>query len=1074
MSFVSFIVYFIGFRFKILHFTRHVIISRYSQIVKVKAICYNLSVMYLKSLEINGFKSFSQKTVLSFTPPKGEMQGITAIVGPNGSGKSNVADAIRWVLGEQSMKILRAKKSEDIIFAGSEAKGKMSMASVTMIIDNSDHKLPIDYDELVLTRRAYREGDNEYLVNGHPVRLIDLQLLLAKAQFGQGSYSVVGQGMIDRLLLQTPAERKDFFDEAFGIKEFQIKRHQAILKLARTKENMDQAEALLAEVTPRLKSLSRQVKKLEQRQEVEKELRELQEAYYVTLWDKNEKHLNELKVKLVEIGAAYKNSNDELTLVQMELAELAKESSREDLYNELQHSYQELVQQKNKLDKESSALAGRMQVEYSKAGKHNVGWLESKTVSLKQEQDKLQYQIDEAHKLLNSLREEQNKKKNEMDRLTVERVELRGRLSSLETKFVQAKSEQNFFQAAGLKAVQAILSQQNRFGRIYGALAQLGEVQQKYQIALDTAAGSHLSSIVVVNDNVAEECISFLRQEHLGVATFLPLNKIRPRILPHDIQEFLNVPGVHGLAVNLVKFSEKFNDIFSFVFGNTLVVENIEIARKIGIGRVRMVTLEGDMIETSGSMRGGYRRQKNIGLSFANHFAGNVNGSDVVDQSSQIVEMKNELDKVEKSYDETQKTLLVVKSQAEIENKKQEFLREQKHILNQELASLEQELSLQTMSKEEYSVALQEVAKNKEELDKAIVQLERDMAGVQTRIEDFHKEEERKKQRIFALQDAMQAAQAKLNKVISEKNDIEIVAAKVDTKQEDLMNEIYQELHSSIESIVRREGQSIELENIEAVQDQIQKLKYTLSLVGGIDEEVFEEYKETQARHDGLTSQLDDLKKAFNDLESLVVELDEMMKKRRDKSFKKIQVEFRRYFEMLFDGGKADLVEVMGDEVDKEAGEGVATENPPVEGVENAIEAIEAAAEGEQPKEKKKKKILQGMEIHACPPGKKIKDIQALSGGERTLTSIALICAILHVNPPPFCVLDEVEAALDEANTLRFNKILVELAKQSQFVLITHNRVTMHAADALYGVTMGGDGMSHLLSVKLGETVNSL
>ena len=213
--------------------------------------------MYLKSLEINGFKSFSQKTVLSFTSPKGDMQGITAIVGPNGSGKSNVADAIRWVLGEQSMKILRAKKSEDIIFAGSETKGKMGMASVTMIIDNGDGRLPIDFEELVLTRRYYREGESEYLINGHQVRLLDLQLLLARAQFGQGSYSVIGQGMIDRLLMQTPAERKDFFDEAFGIKEFQIKRHQAALKLTRTKENMAQAEALLAEVSPRLKSLSR-------------------------------------------------------------------------------------------------------------------------------------------------------------------------------------------------------------------------------------------------------------------------------------------------------------------------------------------------------------------------------------------------------------------------------------------------------------------------------------------------------------------------------------------------------------------------------------------------------------------------------------------------------------------------------------------------------------------------------------------------------------------------------------------------------------------------------------------------
>jgi chromosome segregation protein len=379
------------------------------------------------------------------------------------------------------------------------------------------------------------------------------------------------------------------------------------------------------------------------------------------------------------------------------------------------------------------------------------------------------------------------------------------------------------------------------------------------------------------------------------------------------------------------------------------------------------------------------------------------------------------------------------------------------------LASLEQELSLHTMSKKEYSVALKDVSANKDKIDKSISQLEKEVLGFQSKMEAFHKQEEEKKQRIFSLQDSMQDCQSKLNEIVSEKNEKQIAVARLDTKQEDLSNEVYQEMRASIESILKRGGEGLELEHIESAQAKIQKLKYKLTLVGGIDEEVIGEYKETRDRHDSLVTQLDDLKKALDNLETLVVELDDIMKKRRDKSFKKIQKEFRRYFSLLFDGGKADLMEVYGEEKIKE-------EELNLENTGQEVDEDESPSADVQDKKKgRKKKILQGIDITACPPGKKIKDIQALSGGERKLTSIALVCAILCVNPPPFSVLDEVEAALDESNTLRFNKILQELAGQTQFILITHNRATMHVAGALYGVTMGGRGVSNLLSVKLDE-----
>jgi chromosome segregation protein len=302
---------------------------------------------------------------------------------------------------------------------------------------------------------------------------------------------------------------------------------------------------------------------------------------------------------------------------------------------------------------------------------------------------------------------------------------------------------------------------------------------------------------------------------------------------------------------------------------------------------------------------------------------------------------------------------------------------------------------------------------------------------------------------VFALQDTMQGKQNNLNGILDQKNEKQVTIAKLETKQEDLENEAYQELHESLPNLSKRVKNLLEIAELEKAQEQIQKLKYKLSLIGGIDEEVVEEYKETKYRHDGLSTELTDLGKAIDDLETLIEELDGIMKKRRGKAFKEIRKEFSRYFKLLFEGGKADLIEVFGNEEDEELSE---------EAEEEVVKV-----------RKKGKKILKGVDITASPPGKKINNIQVLSGGERTMTAIALICAILHTNPSPFVVLDEVEAALDEANSVRLTRILRELSEHSQFILITHNRATMHAADALYGVTMGNDGISRLLSVDIAE-----
>ncbi len=1023
--------------------------------------------MYLKSIEIHGFKSFANKTLLEFLPPKNGKNSITAVVGPNGSGKSNISDAIRWVMGEQSMKMLRGKKSADIIFAGSESKGQMSVASVSLTIDNSDGRAPIEYEELVLTRRLYRSGESEYLVNGNPVRLLDIQLLLAKAQFGQGSYAIIGQGMIDRLLLHSAEERKTFFDEAAGIKEFQIKRHQAWLKLERSREHIAQADMLLHEISPRLKTLSRQVKKLEERQTVEFELREKQEQYYTILWLHNDTERKQLVQQLEALSEAYVRVQEKLITIQTELAELAKEESRQDVFEALQKEFQEINRQKNVLERERAVVTGKLQTEYSRVGKQNVSWLENKIEEVNIQQQRLLEEIETVETLVAGLEKNIYEQKRTLDDTQIEKTQLRGKIAQLQQQVYEKKHEESVWQVTGLRAVQAVLTERQRLGEIYGAVAQLGTVQKEYQLALDVAAASHLSSIVVASDSVAESCIQYLRQEQLGVATFLPVNKIRGRFVPHDIHSLLHESGVCGLAIDLVKFDQRFADIFSYVLGSTLIVENLMVARRIGIGRVRMVTTDGDVLETSGSMKGGYRRTGVRGLSFGSSSSWQSSGSAISEE--EMDGLQKRLEQTELQLEVAQSKLRDMQSEANVAEGNLSFLQSKKQELDRERASLDQELSLHSMSPEEYDSVMKELAGEKDAFDKKIFDLEQMLVDAQQKIARFNSDEEQKKQRVFALQDAMQTEQQELNQLGEKKNVLQVDIAKRETKLEDIEHEAFQELKTSIHSIVERILAPLDISHIEPLGQEIEKLKYKLSLIGGIDEEVVREYEETKARHEELMTQLTDLTKAAEDLETLIEELDGTMKKKRDKAFKEIKREFKKYFAILFEGGEADLVELYGDERDDETNDANLDLNDANYTNGDAMELLDEEGNASSQKKKRKKKILQGIDIKACPPGKKIKNLQALSGGERTMTSIALVCAILHTNPPPFVILDEVEAALDEANTLRFTNILHELSLQSQFVLVTHNRATMHAADVLYGVTMGNDGISHLLSVKLEE-----
>ena len=725
--------------------------------------------MHLKKAEIYGFKSFAKKTVLEFEP------GCTAVVGPNGSGKSNIADALRWVFGEQSMKLLRGKKAEDVIFAGSDQKSRLGAAEVMVYFDNRDHKMAIDYDEVMMGRRVYRDGNSEYILNGNVVRLLDIEELLFKSGFGNTSYWVIGQGMIDQLILRGPAAIKELVEEAAGITPYYLKRERTLRKLEQTGLNLEQASALISEIEPRLRSLRRQAKRLEQREDLEKELKDFQINYYGQILQGLDHQLSELNQKLEIFEKQQTEVNKEITDLSRSADQQEKQSKeRSDTYKKVKTDLEVLQKARLGLLEELATIRGKLKAEEAQAKKDVI--------------------VD---------------------------------ISKLKTKFKTA----------------------------YEKLLNLFR--------------------------------SFDKDE---------------------------APRVQALF-------EEVNQIF----------EGAESAKNI----------------------------ENV-----------------------LADLRKEEDR-----------------------------------LNRELENLFAKIS----------------------------KLEEDFTA-------YSKEEEDVKAQLFVKERLLRNKQELVVKTAEQKNMLAVEQARIATRKDAAEEEAAAALGADYKKLLPAHRLNHQLSDL---QEKIAKLKKQLEMIGGVDELLVQEYKETEERYTHLTTQSADLEKGIRDLKTVIAELDEVIKKEFHEAFTKISEKFSEYFRMLFSGGKATMTLVR--------------EQPVLiaEGEERAEGEDSPPQEGARLGEVRGKLEITGIEIRATPPGKKLGGISALSGGERALTSIALLSALLHINPSPFVVLDEVDAALDEANSIRFGKIIGTMAAKTQFITITHNRETMRQSHTLYGVTMGDDSVSKVISLKL-------
>lgn len=742
--------------------------------------------MYLKRLEIIGFKSFARRSILEFPQPKKGNLSIAAIVGPNGVGKSNLVESIRWALGEQSLKSLRGRKLQDIIFSGSIKKTRLNLAEVTLFFNNEDGAAPIDYKEFTVTRRIYRNGESEYLINKNKVRLQDILILLAKSNFGQKSYSVVSQGMVDQILQSSPLERKKFFDEATGIKQYQIKKDEAFRKIERSQINLQQANIALSEISPHLRSLTRQINKLERRKEIETKLIKLQNKYYGALWQDSNEKIFILNKKIDQEVKKQKQVEEILENVQKQSEALVYEKI-DNQYEKIQKDYQRTLEEKNKYLGEQSMLQAQLNFQ--------------KQLNQRKE-EKLEIELDEERLLL------------------------------------------------GLKKLEF---DQKKF---------LNEIEKISQI-------EELEKVKTLAKTIYEKIILCLKQ---------------------------------------------------------------------------------------------FEPKKNT---------------------------------------KTTST-----------NSKQERL-------------------------------IKTLEAKKEQIDKNIKEVDKKLKQINQELNEFNEKEREKRKKLLDWQKKVQEKQSKLNQFTYKINELKIDLARLETKKDVLEEEINEEMGVQGKEIMKIRKTDVKIKPEQEDLDKIHKLKHQLELIGSIDPEITKEYPEVHQRYEFLNSQSNDLTKSLRALNKIIQELDEKIKEQFKGNFSQINQMFDRYFKIIFGGGNAKII------LQKQ-------EQEPQENEDEQESLII-------------NKIIDGIDIFATPPGKKIKSIETLSGGEKALASLALICAIISINKPPFVVFDEVDAALDQENSFRFGKILQELRHNSQFIIVTHNQQTIEAADILYGITMDSDSISRLISLKLEE-----
>ncbi len=1062
--------------------------------------------MYLEKLELQGFKSFAHKNKLIFSGiiDGGRKRGLTAVVGPNGSGKSNIADSIRWVLGEQSLKTLRGKKSDDVIFSGSDKRNQLGLAEVSLHLKNENpkqyqkhaaegvteedwYRALTTQENIVITRRIYRNGNSEYLINNARCRLADIQMLLAKASVGQKTYSVIGQGMVESFLNTNASERKDFFDEATGVKQFQIKREQAMNKLEASYENLGQVELLLGEIRPRLKTLTRHMERLQRREELEKELQEKQTTYFASLWQKINEQIDGLSSRITAGEDRKREAEKELSAL-LEKIDAAKGELGADDDSALKAKVNELQAQKIGLVQKLAKLQAELENQLEAQGQFDISWLSSKEREIASEIEKTKNDIaafsfnteeereslqqerlqaigmvidknEQRRKETSALRLEQEtieRKINKLEAIIEATLEARGQLdiSWLSDK----EKELGAIIKEGEQAIEAILADQadqTKEQEIVDKLMAIGKEADELSQALkeknaemkaSMEAGSNKERLAQLVDRFLARLEEIKAESDLGKIRSLLgeakqefAKEMRAAINGQDEEKMKEIQLIQQKLIQLGEKKERHNATLA------------EMRQILSAKREKLSLLQEKQAQSERELTD--IREK-IAKSQEAPDADRIEAEksslkkQLEEITKKIAEAKTGIDN--SAYDKKQEIISAL-NQARLEMSAK---REKLSLLQEKQAQSERELAdiREKIAKSQVKFDAGEINAEKARLQAELEKIETELSALNTQIGRNVQARSEKNKQIFEWQRQIQVVQAKINEASNGLQAEKISSTRLETRLEDLENDIREE---GLEMISIKKVTVPADQEDETLGQRIAKLKAQLEAIGGIDPETGKEYEDTKERHDFLDKQTGDLKEATASLEKVILELDATIKTQFDQEFSIISEKFTEYFKILFNGGQAKILKI--DKAEEEKAPEEATSE-----LDNNFRKLKSLR-------KQQASDFSGIEIQATPPGKKISTISMLSGGEKALTAIALICAIINANPSPFVVLDEVDAALDEANSERLASILDDLSDHTQFIVITHNRASMKRASMLYGITMQADGVSQLLSVKLDE-----
>ena len=1180
--------------------------------------------MYLKRLELQGFKSFADKTVLEFMP------GITSVIGPNGSGKSNISDSIRWVLGEQSMKSLRGAKSLDIIFSGTQNRKSLGFAEASLVFDNEDGALPIEYTEVTVTRKIYRSGETGYFINKVPCRLKDVLELFMDTGIGKDGYSIIGQGKIDEILSNKSEDRRHIFEEAAGIVKYRTRKQESEKKLERTKLNLLRINDILSEIETNLEPLKLQSEKAKKYLNLKEELKSIEIGLFIYNIEKYKANLEEIVKdeeiytnqcneeegrleRVKQLKEELKTEIDEITTKIEEMSNIGFESqkeiemlnsdinvantritnnkensqrfekeikeleekieelkeeikqkqekranlkqNREKFAKELQEKEEELAKITEKLSTKEIEIEGyKQKVEqntdkkyelqseintqdinfenYEKRQKQiqseiatHISELDSTRLQ-KEDISKEFYDIEsKRNKIVKSL-EEMNKQREEADNKIkkydddINRLLNEARIKESKLKFlIETEKEKEGY----IKSVKSLLKDcenMKELGKgMHGVLANVIEVPEEYQTAIEMCLGASLQNIVTETEEDAKKLVEHLRKNNLGRASFLPITSVKGRKLD-KIKG--NENGFIGIASDLIKFNKKYEQIVLNLLGRTVIVDNMEtaikVAKKNGYS-FRIITLEGDVINPSGAITGGSVAKKTVNILGRGREIEKLE-KDIKNLKSKIEKLQKEKEDYKTSIEDTleeatslekelqeidityatekQKVVSMDENILRIENRinklkeEQEKLEKQKEEATNNKENIAEEIKNLTEETENLTKVIQEYADLNKDNQKYIDDLNFDITNLKISVSSFDESEtsieemqerinmdientnksiQNKKEQIeqigsdnFNLERTIEETKEKIDKIKEEVKNSgskieELKQSRIDKNQklekqeeeitakfkviEDLKAQIVKvdvkktKLEEDINSIINKMWEEYELtpnnvtdykkpENVSLTQKKVNHIRSDIRELGSVNVDSIEEYKTLKERYDFMCEQRVDLENTMNKLRKVISDMTTTMKEQFKKQFEMINKNFSEVFKELFGGGNASLK---------------------LEDEENILEC--------------------GIEITVQPPGKKLQNMMLLSGGEKAFTAIALLFAILKINPAPFCVLDEIEAALDDVNVYRFAEYLKKFSKQTQFLVITHRKGTMEAADTVYGVTMEENGISKLLSMKL-------